>query len=112
MAQKKVKSTSHDTVQRVVKLVPDPNFVISYPRFYSNVVMIQSTPYDFTLRFCEALPLYDSTKAGAEIESKMPIKAEIVIPKEVFPVLISALQNHYDKHVKAHGEGNKDEKKK
>jgi hypothetical protein len=112
MAQKKLKTISEGSVKRVVKLIPDPNFVLSYPRFYSNVVSIQSTPFDFTLRFCEALPIYKSTKEGQEIESKMPIKAEVVIPREVFPLLIEAMKDHYDKHIKAHGKENHDEKKK
>lgn len=115
MAKKKLENISLGTGKQVVKLVPDPSFVFSYPRFYSNVVTIQSTPFDFTLRFCEALPIYEkqkNIKAGEAIESKMPIKAEIVIPREVFPILITALQDHYGKFLKAHGGENKDEKKK
>ncbi|MFH1941774.1 MAG: hypothetical protein ABIL68_06680 [bacterium] len=96
-----------------VKLIPDPNFVFSYPRYYSNHISIHSTPLDFTFRFCEALPIYEKPKKvqSGEIELKIPIKAEIVIPKEVFPALITAMQVHYEKFTKAYGEATADEKK-
>ncbi len=115
MAQKKSETNPATKIKREVRLVPDPNFVFSYPRFYSNVATIQSTPFDFTIRFCEALPIYEKPKGikeGEAIESKMAIKAEIVIPKEVYPVLIKAMQEHYDKYLKAHGGATKDEEKK
>jgi len=89
-----------------VKLIPDPEFEFHYPRYYSNHVSIHSTPLDFTLRFCEALPVYEKPKIDHDetIELKIPIKAEIVIPKEVFAALISAMQDHYEKYTNAYAE--------
>lgn len=97
-----------------VRPVPDPDFVLPYPRLYSNFVAINSSPFDFTLRFCDALPLFEkptSNKEGA-IEIKIPIQAEIVLPKEVFFSLIKTMQEHYDKYNKAYAEVLKKEKEK
>lgn len=98
---KQLKQTSQDvSVETAVNLVPDPTFEFTYPHYYANHVSIHSTPLDFTLRFCEALPIYEQTKKpGGQIDLKIPIKAEIVIPKEVFPALIDAMQKHYNMYV-------------
>ena len=45
------------------------------------------------------------------MELKIPIKAEIVIPKEVFPALIRVMQEHYEKYIKVYGESPKKETK-
>ena len=97
MALKSTPAAKGELGKTEVKLIPDPNFEFSYPRYYSNHVSLHSTPLDFTLRFCEALPIYEKPKNihGGKMELKIPIKAEIVIPKEVFPALIKAMQEHY-----------------
>lgn len=106
MGRKAKPATLNEQGKTEVKLIPDPNFEFSYPHYYSNHISIHSTPLDFTLRFCEALPVYEKPKNihGGTVELKIPIKAEIVIPKEVFPNLITVMQEHYDKYIKAYGE--------
>jgi hypothetical protein len=96
-----------------MKLVPDQNLELPYPRMYSNYVSIHSSPFDFTLRFCDALPLYEKPKAtaGGSLENKIPIKAEIIIPIKVFPELIKAMQIHYDRYLKIYVKDQGDEKK-
>jgi hypothetical protein len=113
MAPKKRPPVQKEPAPTEVKLIPDPTFELPYPRHYSNHVSIHSTPFDFTLRFCEALPIYEPPKSvrGEIIEVKIPIKAEIVIPKEVFPTLITAMKEHYDKYLKIYDEASEHKKK-
>lgn len=96
-----------------IKLVPDQNCELPYPRMYSNYVSIHSSPYDFTLRFCDALPLYEKPVkiAGGTIENKIPIRAEIIMPVKVFPELIKAMQIHYDRYMEIYGKDQNNEKK-
>ena len=94
-----------------IKIVPDPTIETPYPRIYSNYVAVQSTPFDFTLRFCDAVPIFDQPKGGAEIvENHVPIIAEIVLPVAIFPSLIDAMKQQYDNYLKTYAGPN--EKKK
>jgi len=89
-----------------IKLVPDPDLVLPYPRYYSNFVEVNHTPFDFALRFCDVLPIYEKPEElqrGKELEKRIPIKAEIVIPKDVFPNLIKTMQEQYDRYMKDYG---------
>ena len=68
------------------------------PRTYANFCAISHTPFDFTLSFCEVEPLSrrDVEAAGHTAEStaeiKAPVRARIVLPLQVLPNLIGALQ--------------------
>jgi hypothetical protein len=66
------------------------------PRTYSNFCAISHTPFDFTLTFCEVLPLSERDVKEAESEHtvKAPVRARIVVPVQVVPNLITALQEH------------------
>jgi hypothetical protein len=68
----------------------------SGPRTYSNFCAIAHTPFDFTLTFCEVLPLSekDIRQAGEEHVVKAPVRARIVVPVQFIPNLITALQEH------------------
>jgi hypothetical protein len=68
----------------------------SGPRTYSNFCAISHTPFDFTLTFCEVLPLSERDLHDAESEHivKAPVRARIVLPVQVVPNLIAALQEH------------------
>jgi hypothetical protein len=112
MTQKSKSVPTEKPIKLAIKIVPDPNIELSYPRLYSNHAEIRSSPYDFTLRFCDALPLSEKPKIihNGIAEIKAPIKAEIIIPLDMFPNLIKAMQDHYDKHKKAYEEAAKDEK--
>lgn len=67
---------------------------------YANFVNINHTPFDFTLTFCEAPPIYrgeeEKIKKNPRLEA--PTKARVVIPVNIVPALISALQENYDKY--------------
>ena len=66
------------------------------PRTYANFCAISHTPFDFTLTFCEVLPLSekDIREAEADHVVRAPVRARIVLPVQVMPTLITAMQEH------------------
>ncbi len=66
------------------------------PRTYSNFCSIAHTPFDFTLTFCEVMPLSEKEIRNAESEHvvRAPVRATIVVPVQFIPNLINALQEH------------------
>lgn len=75
-------------------IVPDEG--ADTTRTYANFCAISHTPFDFTLSFCEVLPLStrDIEAAEANHVVKAPVRARIVVPLQVVPNLIAALQEH------------------
>ena len=75
-------------------IVPDDSK--DQPRIYANFCAISHTPFDFTLSFCEVLPLSEGDIKNAEAEHtvRAPVRAKIVVPLQVVPNLIAALQEH------------------
>ena len=75
-------------------IVPDDN--PNVPRVYANFCAISHTPFDFTLAFCEVLPLSEKDIQAAEADHvvRAPARAKIVVPLQVVPNLIAALQEH------------------
>jgi hypothetical protein len=76
-------------------IVPEEN--VEAPRTYSNFCSIQNTPFDFTLTFCEMLPIGEKEiqQAQATHLVKAPVRARIVVPVQMIPGLIGALQENY-----------------
>jgi uncharacterized protein DUF3467 len=66
------------------------------PRTYANFCAISHTPFDFTLAFCEVLPLSEKDIRAAEADHVVhaPVRSKIVVPLQVVPNLIAALQEH------------------
>ena len=66
------------------------------PRIYSNFCSIAHTPFDFTLTFCEVMPLSEQEVRAAETNHvvRAPVKARIVVPVQFIPNLVAALQEH------------------
>ena len=67
------------------------------PRVYSNFCSIQHSPFDFTLTFCEMLPLGERELKAAQ-ESHLvraPVRAKMVVPMQMIPGLIAALQENF-----------------
>ena len=66
------------------------------PRTYANFCAISHTPFDFTLAFCEVLPLSEKDIRAAEADHvvQAPVRSKIVVPLQVVPNLIAALQEH------------------
>jgi hypothetical protein len=66
------------------------------PRTYANFCSIAHTPFDFTLSFCEVMPLSENEVRSAEKEHvvRAPVRARVVVPVQFVPNLITALQEH------------------
>ena len=75
-------------------IVPDDSEELS--RTYANFCAISHTPFDFTLAICEVLPLSERDIKAAESDHvvKAPVRAKVVVPLQVVPNLIAALQEH------------------
>ena len=77
------------------------------PRTYANFCAVNHTPFDFTLTFCEVMPLSEKEIRDAESEHlvKAPIRARIVIPMQFVPTLIAALQENMRIFSESHAQG-------
>jgi hypothetical protein len=73
-----------------------PDETTSEGRIYANFCSIAHTPFDFTLTFCEVMPLSDKDLRDAEAQHvvKAPVRARIVVPVQFVPNLVAALQEH------------------
>ena len=76
-------------------IVPDEGETVT--RVYSNLCAIQNSPFDFTLTFCEMQPISDREIKEAEVTHvvKAPVKARMVVPAQMIPGLIAALQENF-----------------
>ena len=76
-------------------IVPDEDSTA--PRTYANFCSIAHTPFDFTLTFCEVMPLSEKEIKAAETQHvvRAPVRAKIVVPVQFVPNLIAALQEHW-----------------
>jgi hypothetical protein len=76
-------------------IVADDN--ATTPRTYANFCSIAHTPFDFTLSFCEVMPLTDKEikEAQAEHVVRAPVRAKIVVPVQFVPNLVAALQENW-----------------
>jgi hypothetical protein len=88
-------------------VVPEDDTTV--PRVYSNFCSIQNSPFDFTLTFCEMLPLGEREiqQAQASHVVKAPVRARMVVPVQMIPGLIAALQENFRLYQEAFG-GTKD----
>ncbi|HEY8233945.1 MAG TPA: DUF3467 domain-containing protein [Vicinamibacteria bacterium] len=86
---------AEDKVQVNFTVVPDED--ASVPRIYSNFCAIQNSPFDFTLTFCEMLPLGEKQlrEAQSTRSVKAPVRARLVVPVQMVPGLIAALQDNF-----------------
>lgn len=85
-----------DNAKRVdFPIVPEDDS--SLPRVYSNFCVIQHSPYDFTLTFCEVQPLNERDLARAQQAGavKAPVRARLVVPIQMVPGLIAALDENF-----------------
>jgi hypothetical protein len=76
-------------------IVPDDG--TDAARTYANFCSIAHTPFDFTLTFCEVMPLTDKEIKTAEADHvvRAPVRAKIVVPVQFVPNLVAALQEHW-----------------
>ncbi|MCX6539368.1 MAG: DUF3467 domain-containing protein [Acidobacteria bacterium] len=66
-------------------------------RTYANFCAVSHTPFDFTLTFCEVLPLSEQDVKHAEADHvvRAPVRVKVVVPVQVMPSLIAALQDQF-----------------
>jgi hypothetical protein len=86
---------AEDKIQLNFTVVPDEGGNV--PRVYSNFCAIQNSPFDFTLTFCEMLPLGEKQVREAQTTQtvKAPVRARLVVPVQMVPGLIAALQDNF-----------------
>lgn len=84
-----------ETKQINFQIVPDEDGGDA-ARTYANFCAIAHTPFDFTLTFCEVMPLSEKDVKAAEKEHvvRAPVRARIVVPVQFVPNLVAALQEH------------------
>jgi hypothetical protein len=83
--------------KKAVNFTIIPNDAGEVPRIYSNFCSIQHSPFDFTLTFCEMLPLGEREIQAAQDSHavKAPVRARMVVPVQMIPGLIAALQENF-----------------
>jgi hypothetical protein len=84
-------------------IVPDEDTTIA--RIYSNFCSIQNSPFDFTLTFCEMMPLGEREVHEAQNTHvvKAPVRARLVVPVQMVPGLIAALQENFRLYQESYG---------
>jgi hypothetical protein len=87
-------SDQPDRKQINFTIVPDEQ--PGEPRTYANFCSIAHTPFDFTLTFCEVMPLSEEEVRKAEQNHvvRAPVRTRVVVPVQFVPNLIAALQEH------------------
>ena len=67
-------------------------------RQYANFCAVSHTPFDFTLTFCEMQPISEKELAkvpeGSTHVIKAPVKLKVVVPVQLIPALVAALQEN------------------
>lgn len=93
-----------DTPRTAINFTIVPDEQPGEPRIYANFCSIAHTPFDFTLTFCEVMPLSDAAVRSAETDHvvKAPVRARIAVPVQFVPSLIAALQEHMRVFSEAH----------
>jgi len=76
-------------------------------RTYANFCGVSHTPFDFTLTFCEVQPLSEQDIKTAQHEHvvKAPVRVRVVIPVQIVPSLVAALQDQLRSYNDAYAGG-------
>jgi len=87
---------SDEPTRKQVNFTIVPDEQSGDPRTYANFCSIAHTPFDFTLTFCEVMPLSerDLTNAQQDHVVRAPVRTRVVVPVQFVPNLITALQDH------------------
>jgi hypothetical protein len=77
------------------------------PRVYANYCAVAHTPFDFTLTFCEVMPLSERSIEEAKTEQvvRAPVRSKVVVPVQLVPNLINALKEHLRVYGESYGGG-------
>ena len=91
--------------KKAVNFTIVPNEDPAVPRVYSNFCSIQNSPFDFTLTFCEMHPIGEREIHEAQSTHlvRAPVKARMVVPVQVIPGLVAALQENFRLYQESYG---------
>lgn len=90
--------------EMVVELKLKADESLSVRRQYANYIEVATSPYDFTLRFCDVGPVQNVAELAAKGgEHRVPVVAEIAVPFQILPGLIQALQHQLEQQRHAAG---------
>jgi len=91
-----VMSDQNSSERKQINFTIIPDDQPGEPRTYANFCSIAHTPFDFTLTFCEVMPLSEKELRDAEADHvvRAPVRARVVVPVQFMPNLIAALQEH------------------
>ena len=80
---------------RQINFTIEPGEDAGTSRVYANFCAVAHTPFDFTLTFCEVMPLSPEDIRDAQQEHivKAPVRARVVLPVQLLPSLVAALQD-------------------
>jgi hypothetical protein len=83
--------------KRSVNFTVVPDDTPAIPRTYSNFCAVQNSPFDFTLTFCDMLPIGEKEIREAQSTQvvRAPVRARLVVPAQMIPGLIAALQENF-----------------
>jgi hypothetical protein len=85
---------------QLLKIKLSPSSQPKLGRIYSNYIQVAHSPWDFTLRFCDAPPGSDLPTLVKDGIVEIPHLIDIIIPVNLMPGLIKALQDNYDMYLK------------
>ena len=85
-----------DSERKQINFTIIPDEQSNEPRTYANFCSIAHTPFDFTLTFCEVMPLSEKELQAAQTEHvvRAPVRVRVVVPVQFVPTLVQALQEH------------------
>jgi len=86
-----------------IKLVPTLNAKLG--RIYSNYAEVSHSPWDFTLKFCDAPSGADILRLKTDNTVDIPTLVEIIIPVNLISGLIQALTDQNEKYIKGNQKG-------
>jgi hypothetical protein len=102
MAEKSKKEVVRKERAITVEFIPslDPKL----GKVYANYAQISHSPWDFTVRFCEAPPSADLPRLikPGEKNIEIPNVVEVVMAPDLIPLVISALTTNYEKYIKTY----------
>ncbi|MCX5884592.1 MAG: DUF3467 domain-containing protein [Proteobacteria bacterium] len=100
------KANKQSAVQRKIEIQIVPTKEKVSERIYSNFVQVAHSLHEFTLTFCDVLPVIDNNQKTEVMKSKQiqaPIQVEIVIPSSLVEPLINAISENYERFKKSKG---------
>jgi|GEM_PF-2896222 len=92
------KNKKKKKTQVQMKLIP--SLPAKLGRIYSNYIEVSHSPWDFTIRFCDAPPGSDVPRLRKGNKLEIPTIIEVIIPANLISGLINALTDQNEKYSK------------